>query len=109
MERNKRRRNPAIIESGDEFDDDSNEDSNWVPVWVPDESEKNPENDTSSPEALDFNTTEGFQLKTIKSLKQSNLAVWAYFGQLMRNGKPADRVTNRVYCIACFDNKKFKR
>lgn len=65
--------------------------------------------DTSLPEEIEFDSTEGFNLKTIKSVKQSHHVIWNRFGLLMKNGKIVDRVKERIYCITCFEKKKFKR
>lgn len=61
------------------------------------------------PDGLNFDSTEGFTLKTIKTMKQSHHVIWNHFGQLMKNGKVIDRIRDRVYCIACFEDKKFKK
>lgn len=58
---------------------------------------------------INFASMEGFTLKLTKRIKQLNHVVWNRYGQLMKNGKPVDRVKDRVYCITCFEKSTFKR
>lgn len=100
-----RKKQKTIIETDD---DERDED------WIPEEEEGNqihsPEHDKdkSLPDDSDFDSTDGFQLKVVKTVKQSNHLVWSMFGHLMKNNKIVDRVKNRIYCTKCFENKKFK-
>lgn len=96
-------------ESDEEDCDTMNTDADWSPDQDEREQLQTPANDTSLPEELEFDSTEGFNLKIIKSVKQSHHVIWSRFGILMKNGKAVDRVKDRIYCIACFEKKKFKR
>lgn len=97
-----------------ESDEDDSATKSADADWSPDQEERDQlqtpaSNDTSLPEELEFDSTEGFNLKTIKSVKQSQHIIWNRFGHLMKNGKTVDKVKDRVYCITCFEKKKFKR
>lgn len=112
MDRLRKRKKPnTIIESDDENNSDVERDRDWVPK--DDETDRNQSNeggnDTSLPEDTEFDSTEGFRLKTVKTMKQSNHLIWTMFGRLMKNDKNVDKVKDRVYCIKCFEKKKFKR
>lgn len=82
--------------------------------WIPEENEADQihspvrDNDKSLPDDTEFDSTEGFKLIAAKSIKQSNHLIWTMFGQLMKNNKIVDRNKDRIYCIRCFENKKFK-
>lgn len=112
-----RKRKNAIIESDDENFDDSR-DRDWTPDDDDGETsissrnssvgDRQNELDTSVPED-DFNSTDGFNLKVIKSMKQSNHLIWSMFGNLLKDGKIVDKVKHRIYCIKCFEKKRFKR
>lgn len=108
------------IESDDGVELNPEKDPNWVPEDDHDASNgrrsndafdrrrsNDNSNDTSFPE--EFDSTEGFTLKTIKTVKQSNHQIWTMFGHLMKNNQNVDKVKDRVYCIKCFEKKKFKR
>lgn len=97
MARRKTRR--IIIESDDEDEATrrtNDKDDDYLPL--PDGEDA----DGTVPDEINFNSTDGFTLKTVKRFKQSNHAIWNRFGQLMKNGKGVDRVKDRVYCVACF-------
>lgn len=68
--------------------------------WTLEQNEANGaenDNDTSLPDT-EFDSTEGFRLKTVKCTKQSKHLIWNMF----------DKVKDRIYCIKCFEKKKFK-
>lgn len=113
MEREKRRKKQNPIVECDTDDDDNIRSAQNDPDWNPkeDEIDHHPtlDNDTSLPEDTEFDSTEGFRLKVIKNSKQSSHVIWNMFGQLNKNDKPIDRVKSRIYCIRCFEKKKFKR
>lgn len=78
--------------------------------WTLEQNEANGaenDNDTSLPDT-EFDSTEGFRLKTVKCTKQSKHLIWNMFGHLMKNDKDVDKVKDRIYCIKCFEKKKFK-
>lgn len=107
MDMRPRKKQKTIIEAND---DERDED------WVPEDDEEDAnqmhslhhDNDKSLPDETEFDSTEGFQLKIIKSMKQSNHLIWSMFGHLMKNNKIVDRVKDRIYCNNCFASKKFK-
>lgn len=106
-----RKKQKKIIES--DGDNGSDDDMDWVPGQEEQEQEgggevQTPENNTSASEIHEFDTTEGFQLKAVKSMKNSNHLIWTMFGSLMRNDKIVEIRRNYLYCIRCFNNKKFK-
>lgn len=107
------KRQRAIKKNYVESDDEDSTASRDID-WSPDEDETNQiqtesENDTSLPEDVEFDSTEGFQLKKVKSMKQSNHIIWTMFGHLTKNDKNIHRVKDRIFCIKCFDKKRFKR
>lgn len=84
-------------------------DTDWSANQIEREQIQTSPSDTSLPEEIEFDSTEGFNLKTIKSVKQSHHVIWSRFGNLMKNGKIVERVKERIYCITCFEKKQFKR
>lgn len=106
-----RKKQRTTIESGDDERSMENDEN-----WTPDEEEearerdyiRSLEHDKSLPDETEFDSTEGFQLKIVKSMKQSNHLIWSMFGYLMKNNKTVERVKDRIYCTKCFENKKFK-
>lgn len=108
MEYSKRRK----IQNGGE---DSEKDPNWVPeedetIQIQQtEGDNEGDDDSPLPDDIEFDSTEGFLLKPVKSSKQSNHMIWSLFGYLMKSGKNVKRVKDRIYCFKCFDKKQFKR
>lgn len=77
--------------------------------WMPEQNESNEaENENETSPDTEFDSTEGFRLKNVKCTKQSKHLIWNMFGHLMKNDKFVDRVKDRIYCIKCFEKKKFK-
>lgn len=106
-----RKKRKSLVETDDEHDPVVEIDHDWVPDE--DETEQiqasENDNDKSLPEDIEFDSTDGFKLKIVKAMKQSNHLIWNMFGQLLKNDKPVDRVKDRIYCNKCFEKKKFKR
>lgn len=97
-----------VIESDDEVDQNEIVDSEWLPSDEENNQFSTSENNnTSLPDDLEFDSTEGFNLKPVKSMKQSNHLIWERFGVLMKNTKIVYR--DRIFCVNCFEKKKFKR
>lgn len=65
--------------------------------------------DTSLPDDCEFSSTEGFQLKPVKTMKQSTHLIWTMFGHLTKDNKKVDKVKDRIYCIKCFEKKDYKK
>lgn len=106
-----RKKQRIIIESDDESNSADTRDQDWTPDDEYDENHRNCSNgiDTSLPEEIEFDSTAGFKLKIIKKMKQSNHLVWIHFGYLMKDDKIVKKVEKKIYCVKCFDEKKFKR
>lgn len=112
------RKNPNkknLAESEDESGDYSNGSNE---VWTPGaESTKNStsiESDSSSivPEDetnLTFDTTTGFTLKILKGYNNSKHPVYSLCGRLMKANKIIKRVMDKVFCLKCFNENRFKR
>lgn len=110
MDRSKRRKKQdSIIESDEEGATGIDNDTNWVLEAIDDDQHQVFEIETPLSDDSEFDSTEGFQLKTVKSSKQSNHRIWTRFGQLIKNEKTVASAKDRIYCISCFENKKFKR
>lgn len=88
----------------DEEDSNRSGDDDWIPEEL-----HTSDNDTSIPDELDFSTTKGFSLRTVKNVKRSNHVIWNRFGQLMKNNKIVKRLIDRRYCITCFEKGNFKQ
>lgn len=103
----------TIVESDDEWNLDE-QDLDWAPEDDDDDDKirknrpNSSNNDTSLPDDCEFSSTEGFQLKTVKTKKQSSHLVWTMFGYLMKDNKKVDKVKERLYCVKCFEKEKFK-
>lgn len=111
-----RKKQKTIIESDDEYDLDAENDRDWLPDEDDDDDKirknrsslNSNENDTSLPDDCEFCSTEGFQLKAVKTKKQSSHLIWTMFGHLMKDNKIVDKVKGRLYCIKCFEKERFK-
>lgn len=107
-----RKKQRTIIESDDESNSADKHDQDWTPGDEDVENNTNRangnSNHTSSFEEIEFDSTEGFQLKIVKKMKQSNHLIWNHFGYLMKDGKIIKKCEKKIYCVKCFDKKTFK-
>lgn len=104
-----RPRRRIIIESDDDDDAEFRINECIADDVECDEFSTSANEDKSLQDDLGFDATEGFDLKPMKATKLSQHPIWKRFGVLMKTGKPVDRLKDRIFCVVCFENEKFKR
>lgn len=113
MNTRKKLNSKNLAESDDECGDFSKgSDEEWTPREVRDSPSADSENSSNIPDEdmnMTFDTTTGFTLSILKCFNQSKHPVYSLFGRLKKANKMILRVKDRLFCLKCFNEDKFKR